>query len=135
MRRWGVFAAVFLVVLLAGGSLVAADGGVETFGTPSSAAGWSPASAPAWTAPCWERKPRADRRLLERCARVRGRVIWVQSDGPDDVHVAVLAHWRVISVRIPKDQDNPGALEGVTAVGALVRDRTGVDELDAVVVE
>lgn len=135
MRRRWLFAAVPFAILCSGGLFVATQGAVDTFGSRYSAGSGRPASAPDWTTPCWRRPPRSDRQLLERCARVKGRVVWVQSDGPNDVHLAVVASWRIVTVRVPRRADPPGALDGVTAIGPLVRDRTGLEEVDAVMIE
>jgi hypothetical protein len=135
VRRRLIFAVPPLVLVVGGALFLGTQGAVDTFGSGYPPTAGRPASAPDWTGPCWRRPPRSDRRLLERCARVQGRVVWVQSDGPRDVHLAVLARWRVITVRVPAWADAPGALDGVTAVGPLVRDRTGLEEVDAVAIE
>ena len=113
----GVVAATLLVAEL----LLAAGGSVER-----------PSADPraGWAAACQGRVPRADRILLEPCVRVRGRVVAVRHDG-NETHLAVIAGFHLLLVKLPDELPHSGWGRSVAAVGALVRSRTGLRELDA----
>lgn len=132
-KLWGV--ALALVLSAAGAAIGAASQGrLETFGASRDpTAGLD--GAPGWAAPCRRRPPRHDRELLARCARLAGRVVWVKSDEDHDVHLAVMADWRIVVVKVPPTLGAPGPLSKVEAVGALVRSRIGQREIDAVEVQ
>jgi hypothetical protein len=122
--------------LVAGGTVVAVvvvlvalllPGGVQSYTG-------SKAGAPSWAKPCWTAQPRQDRRLLARCARLRGRVLWVrrQGIGPESKAEMVLAaHFGVVLAKMKPytDRHVPGIGQYVTIVGPLVRSKTGLREV------
>ena len=110
--------------LLVAELLLAAGGSVER-----------PSADPraGWAAACQGRVPRADRILLEPCVRVRGRIVSVRHEGKE-THLAVIAHFHLLLVKLPDGMPRPGWGRSIAAVGALVRSRTGLRELDAWVV-
>jgi hypothetical protein len=88
---------------------------------------------------CLSRAPRHDRKLLERCTRLRGRIVWIrhvqEPDGGADVHFLVLAHFHLYIVKVhppyPRDLSRG---RPVTAIGPLVEphpSRLGIDEVEA----
>ena len=92
------------------------------------------AAAPNWAKPCGSNPPRADRRLLERCVRVKGRVLWIRREGPnprDKAHVLIASGARLVLARYqPVGRHGlPGIGSFVTIVGPLVRSRTALDEV------
>jgi hypothetical protein len=91
--------------------------------------------APAWTGPCSRDSPRPDRTLLAGCSRVRGRVLVVRhkavGQGRVETHVAVLAHFDLILVKLELGTLSPRTGEMITAVGPLVRARIGLREVQA----
>jgi hypothetical protein len=123
-------------VLIAGGAVAATvavllalswPGGVETYAGAR-------ASAPAWTAPCWTRAARRDRKLLAPCARLRGRVLWVRREGigaRSKAEMIVAGHLGlVVSKMAPyTDRRVPAVGHYVTIVGPLVRSRAGLREV------
>jgi hypothetical protein len=124
MRRALKIAGVVLVVLLAAALVVAAQGSRETYDGPR-------AGAPAWAKPCFAREPRADRTLLHRCARVRGRVLRVGRSYTNELHLGVVAHWRILVVKLDDDADPPSVGSMATFVGPLVRTRFHLSEVQA----
>lgn len=121
-----VLLAVLAVVLVAPGSLQSYSG--------------ARASAPGWTEPCWKASPRSDRRLLARCARLTGRVLWVrrQGYGPSSKAELLLgSHFGVVLAKVaPYTRDNvPGVGRYVTIVGPLVRSRMGLREVQLFALE
>ena len=107
--------------LLVAELLLAAGGSIER----------SPAGSRAgWAAACEGRVPRADRILLQPCVRVRGRVVAVRHTG-NETHLAVVAGFHLLLVKLPKSLPRPGLGRSIAAVGALVRSRTGLREVDA----
>jgi hypothetical protein len=79
------------------------------------------AAAPAWADPCFERSPRPERTLLHRCARVRGRVLHVQRRSNDELHLAIVARWQLLIVKLELGADPPSVGSMATFVGPLVR--------------
>ena len=79
---------------------------------------------PGWTRPCWRHLERPHPYLL-RCGRLHGFVLWVQHHDPDgdgDRHLLVLAGYRLVSVKIPRQarvRHLPGIGSFVTAAGLL----------------
>jgi hypothetical protein len=132
-RKLGLAGALLLGIGAAG--LVAARGGVTTF----DGVDWS--HAPAWASPCRGQTPRRDRRLLARCSRASGLVVWVRRKGPaaapTEVHFAMLAGFHPLLVKLddPRVQQAPGLGHRVTIVGALVRASNGMREIQAWSVE
>ena len=121
-----VLLVVVVVALVAPGSLQSYSG--------------SRASAPGWTAPCWTARPRTDRVLLARCARLTGRVLWVRRQGYGPYSKAELllgSHFGVVLAKVaPYTRDNvPGVGRYVTIVGPLVKSRMGLREVQLFAVE
>ncbi|HYH87635.1 MAG TPA: hypothetical protein VEX67_00295 [Solirubrobacteraceae bacterium] len=97
-------------------------------------AGASAAARPAWTKACWSSPPRNDRRLLERCVRVTGRVLWIRREGPDPedkAHVMMASGLRLVLARYEQAGIHrlPGIGHSATIIGPLVRSRSGLDEV------
>lgn len=97
-------------------------------------AGASAAAGPAWTKACWSSPPRNDRRLLERCVRVTGRVLWIRREGPDPgdkAHVMMASGLRLVLARYDQAGIHrlPGIGHSATITGPLVRSRSGLDEV------
>jgi hypothetical protein len=97
------------------------------------------ASSPA-AAACLSRQPRADRRLLERCVRVRGILLYVRRrhDGEgrvDEIHLLVSAHFHLYVVKlIPPFSQHLALGHEVVAVGPLLEthpSRFGIHEVEA----
>jgi hypothetical protein len=113
---------------LAAGAVLAGQGGVTV---------WTAGriDSPDWSQPCFHRTPRPDRPLLSPCSRVRGRVLAVRHKrvAPTQVetHLAVLAHFRLVLVKLDPGTAAPGVGRMITAVGPLVRARVGVREVQA----
>lgn len=88
----------------------------------------------AWTAPCLAGPPRTDRELLARCARVKGRVLWVTRKGglPNlEVHILLTVDFGLVIVKLtnPEPAAVPGVASRLTAVGPMVRSRNGLREV------
>jgi hypothetical protein len=128
MRRALKIAGAFALLVTIGVVVLAAQGSRKTYdGTR--------VAAPAWARPCFAREPRHDRRLLHRCARVRGRILHVGRSYTRELHLAVVAHWRVLVVKLPDNADRPSVGAMITVVGPLVRVRHGLTEVQAFRVE
>ena len=117
------------VLLLVTVGVAVADQGEVSVWTGGSIA------APRWTAPCSRDSPRPDRTLLAGCSRVRGRVLVVRhkgiGQGRVETHLAVLAHFELILVKLKLGTPAPKTGEMITAVGPLVRARIGLREVQA----
>jgi hypothetical protein len=125
MRRRALrIAAVALVVLLVAAAGLAGLGSRQTYDRADG-------PAPGWAKPCLERAPRQDRPLLHFCARVRGRVLHVGRSYTNELHLGVVARWRVLVVKLPSDADPPSVGSMATFVGPLVRVRWGFEEVQA----
>lgn len=85
-----------------------------------------------WALPCVSARARPDRRQLDFCGRIAGRVVWV-THGPDrgESHVAVLGGFHVVLVKLPIGTAPPSWGAAVVAVGPLVRSRSGMLELQS----
>ena len=90
---------------------------------------------------CLSRKPRPDRRLLERCVRVRGTLLYVrrkydaEATRIEEIHLLIAAHFHLYVVKLlapfPKSLDIG---HEVTAVGPLVEPHPmhfGIHEVEA----
>jgi hypothetical protein len=114
------------VALLAGGGvllalvLIALQGSYESFGP--AVIGPLERPVPDWTRPCWRRKPDTPPYTV-RCARVKGRVVYVEQHDPDgdgDRHAIVLAGLRLVKLKYPRDVGPlrlPGIGSRLEAVG------------------
>jgi hypothetical protein len=124
-----------LLALLAGAAAVLTSrGAYDTYPRDALVRPAQQRRAPAWTAPCWPTARWSDKRL---CARVRGRVVWVQhddADGDGDGHLVVVDrfHSRIVKLtaglglgRLPRIGAH------VDAVGWLMRGGEGHVELNA----
>jgi hypothetical protein len=89
---------------------------------------------------CLSEKPRADRRLLERCVHVRGTLLWVRRGYSDDgrlieIHLLVSAHFHLYVVKlIPPLAAHLHLGHEVTAVGPLLETEPshfGINEVEA----
>lgn len=110
-------------MLVAAGALVASQGSRTTYDR-------SDGPAPRWARPCFGRPPRRDRPLLHFCARVTGRILHVRHTHPDVTHVAILAHFRIVIVRV-ESPHVAGLGSTITAVGPMVRAKYGLQEVQA----
>jgi hypothetical protein len=124
-KRWLLAGAAGLVVLA--GLAVAAPGGVDRYDGDV-------AGAPSWTRACWKEEPRRDRRLLARCARVSGRVLWVRKQGFGASSKAEMVlssgFGLVLSKMTPYDGRRVPAIgHYVHIVGPLVKSKTGLREV------
>lgn len=95
-------------------------------------------AAPAWAGAC-EGATRRPHPLEARCARVTGRVLYVQRERADgalvDVHLAVATRWRVLVVKLrPERFATPGLGRRVSFVGPLYRVDHDLLEIDAIAV-
>jgi hypothetical protein len=76
---------------------------------------------------CLSRKPRRDRKLLERCVRIRGRLlhVWREYDRRkqlDDVHLLISSRFRLYVVKVyPPFPRRFRFGRALTAVGPLVQ--------------
>lgn len=88
--------------------------------------------APRWTKSCQRRDPDTGDAYVLSCARVRGRVVYVEGDDPDgdgDAHALVVAGPRLVIVKYPGAVDGappgstmvPGLGDRVEAAGAVSR--------------
>ena len=101
-----------------------------------SGAGKMPGTAPAWSAPCFQHKPRRDRQLLARCARATGVVSYVRhkvSTDAQEVHFALVGRFGALIVKLgdPSLLKTPAVGSRVTVVGALVRASNDMREIYA----
>ena len=123
-RRKVLAAAVIAVAVLV---LVWAPGGTERYEGQA-------ADRPAWAAACLERAPRQDRKLLARCARVTGRVLWVRRAGlgpTSKAHIVLASGFGVVLAKMSPytGRTVPAIGDYITVVGPLVRSRAGVTEI------
>jgi hypothetical protein len=89
---------------------------------------------------CLSRKPRRDRKLLERCVRVRGYLlhVWREYDRHrqlDDVHLLISSRFRLYVVKVyPPFPRRLRFARELTAVGPLVQphpEHLGIHEVEA----
>jgi hypothetical protein len=81
---------------------------------------------------CTEGQPREDRVRLAFCARVEGRVISsTHGPAPGEAHLAVLADFHLVLVRLPDWTNTPPRGSQVVAIGPLFRARDGQREIQA----
>lgn len=126
-RRIGQVATAAGVVLLAAVALVAAPGSIAVRDRPGG-------GRSAWLARCARHQPRQDRVVLDRCARVDGRVLVVRHTGTGvnrETHLLVTAHLHLLVVKLRPDVATPAIGARATFEGALVRGRDGLREVDA----
>jgi hypothetical protein len=124
-KRWlfaGGAAAVVALALAA-----TAPGGVDRYDGAKK-------NAPTWAKACWNEKPRGDRKLLARCARVSGRVLWVRRQGFDQSSKAEMViasgFGLVMSKMSPYvGRHVPAVGHYVHIVGPLVKSKTGLREV------
>ena len=104
------------------------------------AVGGGSGSGSATAATCLSQKPRRDRRLIARCVRVHGILLYVRRayDGEkrvSEIHLLVSAHFHLYVVKL--HMPFPAHLRighGVTAVGPLLETspaRFGIHEVEA----
>ena len=135
--KWGLRIAIGLVALVAlFGVVLFARGSYERISLSRVDGGISPAAAV-----CLSRKPRADRRLLVRCVRVRGTLLHVrrgydaESTRLEEIHLLVSAHFHLYVVKLVAPFPKSLRLgHEVTAVGPLVETKPthfGVHEVEA----
>jgi hypothetical protein len=135
-RRRALLAALLVVAAVAGAALfTASQGGYEAHALPR---GRPAADAPYWTSICAGRRAGTIPVSARNCARVSGRVVWVQEEHePGDVaekHLVLVADWHV---RVVKVQDKPGLPKApglgrfITATGPITRGSRGEDQVYA----
>lgn len=122
-RKLLILAGVAVIAMLA----VWAPGGIERY--EGQAAG-----SPSWTAACRIQAPRSDRQLLARCAKVRGRVLWVRREGlgpASKAHVVLASRFGLVLAKMTPyaGRHVPAIGHFVTIVGPLVRSRSGLTEV------
>jgi hypothetical protein len=131
-RAYSAFVAAVVVVVLVA-LVVGAQGQVDTYGSADSTVRVVSSSAPGWAAPCLRTIPRDDRRLLKRCARVKGRVLWVktrqEAGGRTKVHALVVARFQLFLAKFPPNASGPRMAGSVTVIGPMVRARNGLKEI------
>jgi hypothetical protein len=112
--------------------LAAAPGSLQVLRDPMSAPTIRRSPALRWAIACLDGRVRVDRRRLDFCGRISGRVVWV-THGPDpgESHVAVLGGFHLILVKPPEGARPPGWGTSVVAIGPLVRSRSGMLELQS----
>lgn len=129
-RRLVLGVLALLLVVAAVAALLLSRGQYDTYPR----AGLGAAAAPAWTAPC-----RADRgvgRDHTVCARVAGRVVWIQKHDPDgdgDRHMILVArlHPRIVKVPLGFPLGHlPRLGSRVAATGWIVVGASGHDEIE-----
>ena len=85
-----------------------------------------------WLPWCTRGRPRVDRTRLAFCARVAGLVIAsTHGPGPGEAHLAVLADFHLVIVRLPEGWATPPLGSRVVAIGPLFRARDGQREVQA----
>ena len=124
-----VLAVFGLLVLFA--AFIASQGVVDTFGSGDSRSVRA-SRAPGWAAPCLKTKPRTDRELVHRCARVEGRVLWTKSRS-DKVHLLVVSRFKLYLAKFaPPPDRTPGMGSTVVVTGPMVKSRNGIGEIQVV---
>ena len=137
-RRIALAVAVVVAATLTSAAAVASQGSLEIYGGQPTRS--LEASQPSWVTACLDRPPR-NRPLIARCARLRGRVVYVQREHTSsgalvDVHLAVLSHFHLVVVKLAPDRfRTPGVGDTVTAVGPLARVAHGLRELEAFAID
>lgn len=130
--RWLIVGGV--VVVTAALVMLATGGRYETVSQRTLQTPAGRAAAPGWTRPCWD----LPRWGGERCARVSGRVVWVQRRDPDgdgDQHVILVSRFHV---RIVKQRSSRAGLpaphlgRSYKAVGLTKTGSSGRLEIDQV---
>ena len=127
-----------LVILAALGLAVSSRGSYERISLAPSTQSQT-ADAPARAA-CRSETPRRDRRLIERCVRVHGILLWVRRGYDaggrlDEIHLLVSAHFHLYVVKL--HAPFPARLQrghSVTAAGPLLETeptRFGIHEVEA----
>jgi hypothetical protein len=127
-RLWRATAALstLLLCLLV---LVSAQGSLTILAHPP--AGGAAATA-GWVRWCTAGVARSDRRRLAWCARVEGRAIdATHGPGPREAHVAVIADFHFVVVRLPEGASTPGRGARIVAVGPLFQARDDQREVQA----
>jgi hypothetical protein len=126
-RLWRVTAALSAILLLLL-ALACAQGSLTILAHPPAPA----AAAPGWVRWCTAGVARRDRRRMAWCARVQGRVIdTTHGPGPREAHVAVLADFHLVVVRLPEGAPTPGWGAQIVAVGPLFHARDNQREVQA----
>jgi hypothetical protein len=126
---------LLLLLVMAGVALVvASSGSYEVYSRTALLTLAEGARAPAWTRSCAKIARWTDRAV---CARVRGRVVWIERRDPDgdgDRHLIVVAHRRVYIVKVTRKRDVPLLPDighRIDAVGYNAMGAHGREELDA----
>ena len=87
---------------------------------------------PAWVGWCTRGLPRQDRVRIAFCARAQGRVLDSSTGpAPGEAHLALLADFHLVLVRLPDYAPRPGLGAQVLAIGPLFRARDGQREIQA----
>jgi hypothetical protein len=113
--------------LLAVGLAVAVPGTIERYDGPRRSAD---ERAATWARDCFHHRPRHDRALISRCARVKGRVLYVKRE-PRETHLAVIARLHLFVVKLHRAAGAPRVGSTVAVTGPLVRARNGLREVQA----
>lgn len=127
-----------VLVLCTAAVAIGAGGRVDTFGAAGKGQPVT-SDAPEWAATCLRAEPRKDRKLLYRCARVEGRVIWRKTKGrvgQHEVHLLLVARFDLLLAKLPASTRSPPSIaDDVTVTGPLVRSRNGLKEVQVVTVD
>jgi hypothetical protein len=127
-RLTAVLAALLLGIVV----LACAAGSLTVLARRPATDGRGAAAGPSWVRWCTQGMPREDRVRLAFCARVEGRVIG-STHGPaaGEAHLAVLADFHLVIVRLPDWTGTPPWGSQVVAIGPLFRARDGQREIQA----
>jgi hypothetical protein len=132
-RASAMLSALLLVALL----LACAQGSLTIIAARPAIARLAAGTRAARGLPSWERwcthgEAREDRRRLAFCARVEGRVLAAtHGPAPGETHVAVLADFNLVIVRLPDWVATPARGTRISAIGPLFRARDGQREVQA----
>jgi hypothetical protein len=130
-RLWRVTSALS-ALLLCGLVLVCAQGSLTVIAHRPPATGQGAVALPSWEGWCTSGIPRKERERLAFCARVQGRVIAsTHGPNPDEAHIAVIADFHIVLVRLPNWEATPERGTDIVAIGPLFRARDGQREVQA----
>jgi hypothetical protein len=133
-KRTALAIVLVAIVLAAIAAATAGPGSYETFPRTALLTPAQRYEAPAWTKPCWRDALYRDDAT---CARVKGRVVWIQRHDPDgdgDRHLIVMVHFHPRIVKVARDLPMsrlPRLGTRIEAVGYLLVGGSGRPEIDS----